>query len=165
MEKGGPEGLGSASLHDSVANLPLEFYHYYYGSNHDLGTLIEVRRTWDAYIRPGGSRIPGHWVQPPPPADEIWASYLVKPKWHSYRWFPSAEASLSRLPGLMVILLNYRGSFSTASLMLLKDTDKMHVPNLSPCVVINTASRADMMDWLCPETGWFKYNTDQRRLC
>ncbi|XP_009787491.1 U11/U12 small nuclear ribonucleoprotein 59 kDa protein isoform X1 [Nicotiana sylvestris] len=80
MEKGGPEGLGSASLHDSVANLPLEFYHYYYGSNHDLGTLIEVRRTWDAYIRPGGSRIPGHWVQPPPPADEIWASYLVKPK-------------------------------------------------------------------------------------
>lgn len=42
MEKGGPEGLGSASLHDSVANLPLEFYHYYYGSNHDLGTLIEV---------------------------------------------------------------------------------------------------------------------------
>ncbi|KAL6496822.1 U11/U12 small nuclear ribonucleoprotein [Orobanche hederae] len=33
---------------------------------------------WDAYIRPGGSRIPGHWVQPPPPADDIWASYLVK---------------------------------------------------------------------------------------
>ncbi|KAK4339337.1 hypothetical protein RND71_040799 [Anisodus tanguticus] len=80
LEKGGPEGLGSDSLHDSVANLPMEFYHYYYGSNHDLGTLIEVRRTWDAYIRPGGSRIPGHWVQPPPPADEIWASYLVKPK-------------------------------------------------------------------------------------
>ncbi|MCD7456245.1 hypothetical protein HAX54_030958 [Datura stramonium] len=80
LEKGGSEGLGSASLHDSVANLPMEFYHYYYGSNHDLGTLIEVRRTWDAYLRPGGSRIPGHWVQPSPPADEIWASYLAKPK-------------------------------------------------------------------------------------
>ncbi|GAB2231303.1 hypothetical protein Droror1_Dr00027593, partial [Drosera rotundifolia] len=24
-------------------------------------------------------RIPGHWVQSPPPADEIWASYLVPP--------------------------------------------------------------------------------------
>lgn len=42
LEKVGSEGLGSASLHDSVANLPMEFYHYYYGSNHDLGTLIEV---------------------------------------------------------------------------------------------------------------------------
>lgn len=42
LEKVGSKGLGSASLHDSVANLPMEFYHYYYGSNHDLGTLIEV---------------------------------------------------------------------------------------------------------------------------
>ncbi|PRQ58324.1 putative programmed cell death protein [Rosa chinensis] len=58
----------------------MEFYHYYHGSNTDMGTLIEVRRTWDAYIRPGGSRIPGHWVQPPPPADDIWASYLLQPK-------------------------------------------------------------------------------------
>ncbi|GAB2226480.1 hypothetical protein Droror1_Dr00022289 [Drosera rotundifolia] len=41
--------------------------------------IIQVRRSWDAYIRPGGSRIPGHWVQSPPPADEIWASYLVPP--------------------------------------------------------------------------------------
>ncbi|XP_039123258.1 U11/U12 small nuclear ribonucleoprotein 59 kDa protein [Dioscorea cayenensis subsp. rotundata] len=67
--------------YDSVTNLPFEFYHYYHGSNNDMGTLIEVRRMWDAYIRPGGSRIPGHWIQPPPPADEIWASYLVtRPK-------------------------------------------------------------------------------------
>ncbi|XP_057769653.1 U11/U12 small nuclear ribonucleoprotein 59 kDa protein-like [Salvia miltiorrhiza] len=73
-------GPGFGSAYDSIANLPMEFYHYYHGSNTDMGTLIEVRRTWDAYIRPGGSRIPGHWVQPPPPADEIWASYLVKPK-------------------------------------------------------------------------------------
>ncbi|KAL9265285.1 U11/U12 small nuclear ribonucleoprotein 59 kDa protein-like protein [Drosera capensis] len=65
--------------YDYVANLPQEFYHYYHGSNTDMGTLIEVRRSWDSYIRPGGSRIPGHWVQPPPPADEIWASYLVPP--------------------------------------------------------------------------------------
>ncbi|GFP91467.1 U11/U12 small nuclear ribonucleoprotein 59 kDa protein [Phtheirospermum japonicum] len=73
-------GPASGSVYDSVANLPMEFYHYYHGSSTDMGTLIEVRRTWDAYLRPGGSRIPGHWVQPPPPADDIWASYLVKPK-------------------------------------------------------------------------------------
>uniref|UniRef100_A0A2N9GM50 Uncharacterized protein n=1 Tax=Fagus sylvatica TaxID=28930 RepID=A0A2N9GM50_FAGSY len=76
----GLEGQGISGAYDSVANLPLEFYHYYHGSNTDIGTLIEVRRTWDAYIRPGGSHIPGHWVQPPPPADEIWASYLLRPK-------------------------------------------------------------------------------------
>ncbi|KAJ0111978.1 hypothetical protein Patl1_00521 [Pistacia atlantica] len=103
------ERQGYAGVFDSVANLPMEFYHYYHGSNTDMGTLIEVRRTWDAYIRPGGSyilrlealgrgegtgtrlssappylevayRIPGHWVQPPPPADEIWASYVVRSK-------------------------------------------------------------------------------------
>ncbi|KAL1329908.1 hypothetical protein AAHE18_12G075000 [Arachis hypogaea] len=74
------EGQSSGGTYDPLANLPIEFYHYYHGSNNDMGTLIEVRRGWDAYIRPGGSRIPGHWVQPPPPANEIWASYLVKPK-------------------------------------------------------------------------------------
>ncbi|XWS32111.1 hypothetical protein CRYUN_Cryun23aG0133000 [Craigia yunnanensis] len=74
------EAHGYTGAYDSLTNLPIEFYHYYHGSNTDMGTLIEVRRTWDAYIRPGGSRIPGHWVQPPPPADEIWASYLVRPK-------------------------------------------------------------------------------------
>ncbi|KAJ9171453.1 hypothetical protein P3X46_014820 [Hevea brasiliensis] len=77
-EERGTEGQSYTGAYDSVANLPMEFYHYYYGSNNDMGTLIEVRRTWDAYIRPGGSRIPGHWVQPPPPADDIWASYLVR---------------------------------------------------------------------------------------
>lgn len=76
----GTKGQVYGGAYDSVANLPIEFYHYYHGSNNDMGTLIEVRRTWDAYIRPGGSRIPGHWVQPPPPADDIWASYLVRPK-------------------------------------------------------------------------------------
>lgn len=35
--KHGSEGPGS-----SVANLPMEFYHYYHGSNTDMGTLIEV---------------------------------------------------------------------------------------------------------------------------
>lgn len=76
----GSKGQVYGGAYDSVANLPIEFYHYYHGSNNDMGTLIEVRRTWDAYIRPGGSRIPGHWVQPPLPADDIWASYLVRPK-------------------------------------------------------------------------------------
>ncbi|KAL0428799.1 UNVERIFIED_CONTAM: U11/U12 small nuclear ribonucleoprotein [Sesamum radiatum] len=62
-------GPSSSSVYDSVANLPMEFYHYYHGSNTDMGTLIEVRRTWDAYIRPGGrlyigmrlSILPGNW--------------------------------------------------------------------------------------------------------
>lgn len=76
----GSKGQVYGGAYDSVANLPIEFYHYYHGSNNDMGTLIEVRRTWDAYIRPGGSRIPGHWVQPPLPADDTWASYLVRPK-------------------------------------------------------------------------------------
>ncbi|KAJ1410479.1 Programmed cell death protein 7, partial [Sesbania bispinosa] len=74
------EEQNCVGAYDPLANLPIEFYHYYHGSNNDMGTLIEVRREWDAYIRPGGSRIPGHWVQPPPPANEIWASYLVRPK-------------------------------------------------------------------------------------
>ncbi|XP_051129687.1 U11/U12 small nuclear ribonucleoprotein 59 kDa protein [Andrographis paniculata] len=69
-------GPVSGNAYDTVGNLPMEFYHYYHGSSYDLGTLIEVRRGWDAYIRPGGRRIPGHWVEAPPPADEVWASYL-----------------------------------------------------------------------------------------
>ncbi|XVF33244.1 hypothetical protein REPUB_Repub17cG0152200 [Reevesia pubescens] len=48
------EGHGYTGAYDSLTNLPIEFYHYYHGSNTDMGTLIEVRRTWDAYIRPGG---------------------------------------------------------------------------------------------------------------
>ncbi|KAK9090634.1 hypothetical protein Sjap_023811 [Stephania japonica] len=74
------EGTSYSGAYDNIGSLPIEFYHYYHGSNTDMGTLIEVRRTWDAYIRPGGSRIPWHWVQPPPPADEVWASYLVNSK-------------------------------------------------------------------------------------
>ncbi|XP_010907430.1 U11/U12 small nuclear ribonucleoprotein 59 kDa protein [Elaeis guineensis] len=74
------EGQSCGGGHDFVANLPFEFYHYYHGSSNDMGTLIEVRKVWDAYIRPGGSRIPGHWIQPPPPTDEVWESYLVHKK-------------------------------------------------------------------------------------
>uniref|UniRef100_A0A1J3EP61 U11/U12 small nuclear ribonucleoprotein 59 kDa protein n=1 Tax=Noccaea caerulescens TaxID=107243 RepID=A0A1J3EP61_NOCCA len=61
-----------------VSNLPAEFYHYYYGSSLDMGRLIETRREWDAYLSHAGSRIPGHWVHPSQPANEIWASCLVK---------------------------------------------------------------------------------------
>ncbi|ESQ39257.1 hypothetical protein EUTSA_v10001493mg [Eutrema salsugineum] len=63
---------------DNVSNLPVEMYHYYYGSNFDMSRLIEIRREWDAYLSPVGSRIPRNWVQPSPPANEIWASCLVK---------------------------------------------------------------------------------------
>uniref|UniRef100_M8BNN3 Programmed cell death protein 7 n=1 Tax=Aegilops tauschii TaxID=37682 RepID=M8BNN3_AEGTA len=82
---------------ESLTNLPFEFYHYYHGSSYDLGTLIEVRRMWDSFIRPGGSRIPGHWVQPPPPANEVWASYLVQPK---HRRYIPEELSIQFIPKL-----------------------------------------------------------------
>lgn len=40
--KQGSGGQGFSGAYESVANLPLEFYHYYHGSNTDIGTLIEV---------------------------------------------------------------------------------------------------------------------------
>lgn len=36
------EGRSHGGAYDSVASLPIEFYHYYHGSNTDMGTLIEV---------------------------------------------------------------------------------------------------------------------------
>lgn len=33
---------GVSGAYDAVANLPTEFYHYYHGSNTDMGTRIEV---------------------------------------------------------------------------------------------------------------------------
>lgn len=36
------DGNARGGTYDSVANLPMEFYHYYHGSNYDIGTLIEV---------------------------------------------------------------------------------------------------------------------------
>ncbi|CAA7048180.1 unnamed protein product [Microthlaspi erraticum] len=63
---------------NAESNLPAEMYHYYYGSSFDMGRLIETRREWDAFLSPAGSRIPGHWVHPSQPANEIWASCLVK---------------------------------------------------------------------------------------
>jgi hypothetical protein len=42
------------ALQDGYGGLPPELYHYYYGSHADMGTLIEVRRGWDAFIMPGG---------------------------------------------------------------------------------------------------------------
>lgn len=36
------EAKGYGGAYDSVETLPLEFYHYYHGSNTDMGTLIEV---------------------------------------------------------------------------------------------------------------------------
>jgi len=38
-------GQISGGAYDPLANLPIEFYHYYYGSNNDMGTLIEVNST------------------------------------------------------------------------------------------------------------------------
>lgn len=80
------------------------------------------------------SRIPGHWVQPPPPADAIWASYLAKPKWHFIGGFLVPKHRLCRLSRLLVILLNDLWSFSTAPLMLVEDIrtrKKRLVPNFS----------------------------------
>lgn len=38
-------GQISGGAYDPLANLPIEFYHYYHGSNNDMGTLIEVIST------------------------------------------------------------------------------------------------------------------------
>ncbi|XP_024529969.1 U11/U12 small nuclear ribonucleoprotein 59 kDa protein [Selaginella moellendorffii] len=46
-------------------------------STDDENTIKEVRRGWDTYIAPGGSRTPGHWVQPVAPSSEAWASFLI----------------------------------------------------------------------------------------
>ncbi|BBM99243.1 hypothetical protein MPTK1_1g19830 [Marchantia polymorpha subsp. ruderalis] len=70
----------SSGLLEGYEGLPVEFHHYYLGSSYNMGTLIEVRQGWDAFIMPGGSRIPQHWVEAPQPSDAVWASYLVKPK-------------------------------------------------------------------------------------
>jgi hypothetical protein len=39
------EGQNYVGAYDPLANLPIEFYHYYHGSNNDMGTLIEVNLT------------------------------------------------------------------------------------------------------------------------
>lgn len=36
------QGEVHSGAYDAVASLPIEFYHYYHGSNTDMGTLIEV---------------------------------------------------------------------------------------------------------------------------
>lgn len=41
-EKEFGEVQGYGRVYDYAANLPMEFYHYYHGSNTDMGTLIEV---------------------------------------------------------------------------------------------------------------------------
>lgn len=43
--KQGSEGQSHKRGYDGVGSLPIEFYHYYHGSNTDLGTLIEVIAT------------------------------------------------------------------------------------------------------------------------
>ena len=43
--KQGSEGQSHGGAYDSVASLPIEFYHYYHGGNMDMGTLIEVMPT------------------------------------------------------------------------------------------------------------------------
>lgn len=42
FRKEGTKAPTSKNPYDSMSNLPMEFYHYYYGSNTDMGTLIEV---------------------------------------------------------------------------------------------------------------------------
>lgn len=47
-KESGKQGLETqvhSGAYDSVANLPIEFYRYYHGSNNDMGTLIEVIQT------------------------------------------------------------------------------------------------------------------------
>ncbi|XP_024542745.1 U11/U12 small nuclear ribonucleoprotein 59 kDa protein isoform X2 [Selaginella moellendorffii] len=72
-----PQPSNTKTSEEPDQRLPADLYRYYYGSRIDMGTLIEVRRGWDTYIVPVGSRIPGHWVQPVAPSSEAWASCLI----------------------------------------------------------------------------------------
>ena len=45
------EVQSSGGAYDSLANLQIEFYHYYHGSNNDIGTLIEVYLTTFSVIK------------------------------------------------------------------------------------------------------------------
>lgn len=74
---GSKEGLNRGQRGEEMAHLDADVYNYYYGSKGSMSRLVEVRRHWDAFIMPGGSRIPGHWVDPPLPSDSVWASYLL----------------------------------------------------------------------------------------
>lgn len=42
LETGKEAGQTHGGTYDSIASLPIEFYHYYHGSSNDMGTLIEV---------------------------------------------------------------------------------------------------------------------------
>lgn len=44
------EGQGFNNAYESVTNLPFEFYHYYHGSNNDMGTLIEVSFLYQLFL-------------------------------------------------------------------------------------------------------------------
>ncbi|THG21942.1 hypothetical protein TEA_008432 [Camellia sinensis var. sinensis] len=48
--KQGSEGPSHGGANDSVASLPIEFYHYYHGSNTDMGTLIECYHSTFALV-------------------------------------------------------------------------------------------------------------------
>ncbi|KAL6185808.1 hypothetical protein ACLB2K_041931 [Fragaria x ananassa] len=77
---------GVSGAYDAVANLPMEFYHYYYGSNTDMGNLIEVeqfdgkrnftlwqRRVKDILVQQGLAKpLKGKDAQPEKISDEDW---------------------------------------------------------------------------------------------
>nr|XP_054756535.1 programmed cell death protein 7-like [Lytechinus pictus] len=57
------------------------FRQFYQQANHDLQSLINIRRQWDTFIVPesdlAGSRIPLSWVMPSDPSNHIWETAIV----------------------------------------------------------------------------------------
>eukprot|EP00898_Chlorokybus_atmophyticus_P005686 jgi/Chlat1/6118/Chrsp409S00445 len=58
--------------------LTREMEQFYYGAGVSIITLVEIRRAWDSFLMPGGSRIPSAWVDPPEPSSAGWSHYLVQ---------------------------------------------------------------------------------------
>ncbi|XP_048088214.1 programmed cell death protein 7 [Alosa alosa] len=58
------------------------FQDFYLQAEISLPALVQIRREWDRFLvpeeHPDGSAVPQAWVLPEPPADEAWASALVK---------------------------------------------------------------------------------------
>lgn len=63
--------------------LDKDAYRYWCGADQSLSKLLSTRRLWDKYIRTEPDendtfrKVPPTFVIPPPPANGVWASYLI----------------------------------------------------------------------------------------
>lgn len=63
--------------------LDKEAYRYWCSADQSLDSLLTMRRLWDQYIKSNSDdndtlhKVPPTFVIPPPPANGVWASYLI----------------------------------------------------------------------------------------